>query len=165
MSRKRPSGTVPWSVEANHAYQRAEECWRQGRHRAAFRFFLVAANAGVVPAFGTVAQSYDWGDGVKADENAALYWYRRAYRHGDYSAANNIGCIWRDRNKLGRALMWFHRAVKLGDADANINIAKVWIGNKKNPQRATHYLKKVLKSRHATLGSKEEPEACLRNCQ
>jgi TPR repeat protein len=44
----------------------------------------------MIPAFEIVAQVYDRGYGVRADSGAALYWYRRAYRHGSDSAANNI---------------------------------------------------------------------------
>ena len=150
------------AIKANDLYRRAEEEWRRGRLRPAFRLFLAAAKAGMAPAFSTVGQFYDRGDGIKANENAALYWYRRAYRNGDYSAANNIGCIWRDRNKLGRALLWFHRAVRLGDADANLNIAKVYLRNKRDLGKATHYLNKTSKSRLATEGSREEARHLLR---
>jgi TPR repeat protein len=44
--------------------------WRPGRLKRAFHFFLGAAQAGSVSAFGTVGQYYDQGDGVKANENA-----------------------------------------------------------------------------------------------
>lgn len=151
--------------KVNHLYQRAEEEWRRGRLRPAFRLFLAVAKAGFAPAFGTVAQFYDGGDGVKANENAALYWYRRAYRHGDYSAANNIGCIWRDRNNPTRALLWFHRAVKLGDGDARLNIAKIYLRNKLDLGKAVKYLRKTRDSLHATEGSREEARLLLRQLE
>ena len=103
-----------------------------------------------------MGQFYDYGDGVKANADAALHWYRRAYRNGDYSAANNIGCIWRDRGKLGRALLWFGRAVMLGDADANLNIAKIYLRRKHDLQKAAFYLTKTDNSKEATEGSIEE---------
>ena len=103
---------------ADILYERANEAWNRGSMRAAFRLFLAAAKAGNPSAFGTLAQFCDFGKGVKFNESAALYWYRRAYRHGDPAAANNIGCILRDQNKLDAALQWFHRAVKRGDVDA-----------------------------------------------
>ncbi len=129
--------------------------------RSAFRLFLAAAKAGMVPAFRTVGQFYDRGDGVKANQEAALYWYRRAYRHGSDSAANNIGCIWRDRGNLGRAILWLKRAAKLGDGDANLNIAKIYLHRKRDLRKATDYLNRTRKSRHATEGSKEEARLLL----
>jgi TPR repeat protein len=44
--------------------------------RSAFRLFLAAAKAEIVPAFRTVGQFYDRGDGVKANQETALYRYR-----------------------------------------------------------------------------------------
>lgn len=143
-------------------YQRAEAEWSRNRLRSAFRLFLFVAEHGVVPAFGTVAQFYDFGTGVKVDQEAALYWYRRAARHGDCSAANNIGCIWRDRGKLSRALAWLERAVKLGDPDANLNIALVYLRQKRDPAKAAIYLTKISRSVRATEGSREEARLLLK---
>lgn len=148
--------------KANRLYQSGEEEWRRGRLRPAFRFFLASAKAGMVTAYCTVAQFYDQGEGVKANEIAALRWYQRAYRAGNYSAANNIGCIWRDRNELKRALLWFHRAVSLGDADANLNIAKIYLHHKGQLAKATRYLNATCKSAYATEGSKKEARLLLR---
>ncbi len=103
-------------VEAKHLYQQADELWSQGKLRTAFRLFLAAAKAGMVAAFNIVASFYDQGNGVRANEKAALYWYRRAYQgERNQVAANNIGCIWRDEGKLDRAVWWLKRAVELGD--------------------------------------------------
>jgi len=149
-------------VEANRLYQQADKHWSRGRMRSAFHLFLAAAKAGMVPAFRTVGQFYDRGDGVKASQEAALYWYRRAYRHGSDSAANNIGCILRDRGELSRALWWLKRAVRLGDDDANLNIAKIYLRRERNLKNAIHYLNKTCKSGRATQGSKEEARILLR---
>lgn len=123
---------------------------------------MAAARAGVKPAFGIVAQFYDHGDGVRTNENAALHWYRRAYRNGDRSAANNIGCILRDRKRLNEALLWFRRAIKLGDADANLNIAKLYLRHKGNQALAIHFLKETNRSPNVTVGSKEEARHLLK---
>ena len=150
------------TIRANSLYQRADEHWRQGRVRSAFRLFLAAAEAGSDAASEIVGQFYDCGDGVKVDQDAALHWYRKAYRRGSDSAANNIGCIWRDRREFQRALLWFRRAVKLGDGDANLNIAKVYIRGSSGSKRAVYYLRETLKSRNVTQGSKEEARRLLK---
>lgn len=150
-------------VEANRAnelYRRGDEAWSKGHLRLAFRLFLAAARAGMVAAFSTVGQFYQRGDGVRVNKDAALYWYRRAAMHGYDSAANNIGCIWRDRGKLARALRWFRRAVELGDADANLEIAKVFL-RKCDSAKARPYLQKTRRSPWATVQSKEEARLLL----
>ena len=116
----------------------------------------------MAPAYKTVGQFYDLGDGVKPDPNAALYWYGRAYRHGDFSAANNIGCIWRERGNVGRALTWFRRAVKLGDPEANLNIAKIYVDQRRNPKKALGYLHRVRRAKGVTEGSREETKRLLK---
>lgn len=149
------------TTKTDQLYERADKEWSRGRMRSAFRLFLASAKAGNASAFGTVAQFYDYGCGVKFNENAALYWYRRAYRHGDSTAANNIGCILRDQNKLKPALQWFHQAVTLEDGDANMNIAKIYLHRKRDEKRATRYLITVCKAKNATALSKEQAKQML----
>ncbi len=147
-------------AEANRAnllYARAEEAWSANDLRSAFRLFLASASAGVVPAFRIVGQFYALGEGVTKNDSAALYWYRRAARNGDRSAANNVGCIWQDRGDLARALRWFERAARKGDADANLEIARVYL-RKKDPARARLYLARVRRSAWATEQSKKEAQ-------
>ena len=154
---------TPWAqqVKAAALYQRADQYWSRSRLKPAFRFFLAAAKEGETSAFGPLAQFYDLGKGVKADEEAALYWYRRAYFYGSSVAANNIGCIWRDRGKLARALMWFRRAVRLGDAESNLNIAKIYL-RKRDPAMAIRHLERTRKAPNVTQGSKEEARDLLK---
>ena len=147
--------------KANLLYQCGDEAWRKGNLRSAFRHFLIAARAGMVPAFRVVGQFYDRGEGTARNEGAALFWYRRAVQNGDYSAANNVGCIWRDRGKLARALRWFERAVQLGDADASLNIARVYL-RRGDSVKARPYLQKISRSPWATEQSKEEADLLLK---
>lgn len=154
---------VKHTTKTDQVYERADKEWSRGRMRSAFRLFLASAKAGNASAFGTVAQFYDYGCGVKFNENAALYWYRRAYRHGDSTAANNIGCILRDQNKLSLALQWFHRAVKLGDGAANLNIARIYLHRKRDRKTAVHYLKATCKAKNAVELSKEEARLMMKD--
>lgn len=144
-------------------YRRAEKQWSKGRLRDAFRLFRAAAELGASASYGLLAQFYDHGFGVQRNEDAALYWYRRAYRRGDNATApNNIGCIWRDRGKRARALMWLHRAVEHGDADANLNIAKIYLLDSRTAAKAIPYLKRVCRSQNVTEGSQEEASYLLK---
>ncbi len=112
----------------------------------------------MVPAFRVVGQFYQYGDGVRADKRAALFWYRRAARSGEDSAANNIGCILRDRGKFSQAMHWFQRAVKFGDADANLEICI----RKGDLRKARLYLQKTRQSPWATAQSKGQATLLLK---
>jgi uncharacterized protein len=147
--------------KANELYRRGDQAWSKGRLRPAFRLFLAAARAGMEAAFSTIGNFYHNGIGVKADPDAALDWYRLAYRRGDRSVANNIGCILRDRKKLGQAIVWFRRAVQKNDGDANLNIAKIYL-HKGDLVRTRSYLDKARRSPWATEQSKEEAKSLLR---
>ena len=127
-----------------------------------FASFWPLPKAGMPSAFGLLGQFYDQGEGVKADADAALHWYRRAYRSGDYSVANNIGCILRDKKRPVQAVKWFHRAVQRGDADANLNIARLYLQSKRDPKMAALYLRRARDSKTATRGSKEEARLLLK---
>ncbi len=144
-------------------YQRAEEEWRRGDPRRAFGNCLQAAKRGFSSAFRVLGQFYDQGFGVKVNENAALYWYRRAWRsERDSSAANNIGCMLRDRGRTDLALMWLRRAAQKGDGDANLQIAKIFMHRKRGLWKAMYYLKETCDAKFVTKGSKEEARALLR---
>jgi len=154
--------------KASALYQRAEECWTEGKLSDAFELFLAAAKAGYVPAYRILADFYDQGTGVKANQRAALYWYMRAYRQhdswyrrGDSSSANNIGCIWRAKGRPRTAIMWFKRAVKLGDGDANLNIALIYLRSNRDRQKAVLYLQRTINAKYVTDGSIEEAEKLL----
>lgn len=149
------------AIRATELCRRGNEAWSKGRLRSAFRFFLAAARAGKETAFGTVGNFYHNGIGVNTDPNAALSWYRLAYRVGDRSVTNNIGCILRDRKKFEQAIEWFQRAVQQNDGDANLNIAKVYL-YKGDLVRGRSYLNKTRRSPWATGQSKEEARSLLK---
>jgi TPR repeat protein len=154
--------------KANALYQRAEECWTEGKLSDAFKLFLAAAKAGFVPAYSILASFYDQGTGVKTNRRKALSWYMRAYRQhdswyrrGDTTFANNIGCIWRDKRKPRTAIMWFKRAVRLGDGDANLNIALIYLHSNRERQKAVRYLQRTIDAKYVTDGSIEEARKLL----
>ena len=149
------------AIQANELYRRGDQAWSKGHLRAAFRLFLAAARAGMEAAFSRVGNFYHNGIGVKANPDAAIDWYRLAYRSGSRSVANNIGCILRDRKKFGQAIEWFRRAIQQKDGDANLNIAKIYL-HKGDLLKARSYLDKTRRSRWATEQSKEEAGSLLR---
>jgi TPR repeat protein len=141
---------------------RADKMRDRGELKPAFRLFLAAASAGHKGSQVNVGYCYDTGCGTRRNRSAALYWYNRAYRRGDASAAHNIGTIWRQEQKTLRALKWFQRAVKLGDDDSNLEIAKHYLVNGNDSRSAVSYLKKVCRSNRVTEASVKEAKLLLK---
>ena len=141
ISRKTTNSTIS-KVDAliRRAYRHCEA----GELRSAFRLILSSAKLGDAAAQHGVGYYYDVGIGVKPSRSSALRWYRRAYRKGYASAANNIGMIFRDEGETKRALTWFQRAARLGDTDANLEIAKMLLQYPKQVADAVPYLKRVV---------------------
>jgi TPR repeat protein len=164
MSKARSAQKQRGSSVNGDLYSRANEAWRRGRLRSAFHLFLEAGENGNDLAYDTLGSFYDRGVGTKRDKNAALYWYKRAYRRGSFIAPNNIGVIYRDRKDLKRALAWFRRAVEHKDANANLNIAKIYLKDKRDIERAIRHLEEVCKARAdaATESAKEEARLLLK---
>lgn len=152
-------------AKAGALFFRADRVWDEGHLRSAFRLFLSAAKAGDVSSQLNVGYFYYRGVGLRRDRKRALYWYKRAYRRGNASAAKNIGIVWRDSQQPRRALSWFHRATKLGDDDANLEIGKHYLQIEHDPVTATSYLELVLKSDRVSESSQEEASRLLGKCK
>lgn len=145
-------------------FLRADEKWTRGELRTALKLFLEAARRGDKGAQLNAGYFYDRGLGVKRNRDEALYWYKRAYRRGDASAASNIGTIWRDEDDPRRALSWFERAVRLGDESGNLEIAKIYL-RRGDPNRAAHFIEKVRQSDHVTESEMEQAKRLLKRVQ
>jgi TPR repeat protein len=141
---------------------RAGQMEESGKLGAAFRLFLAGAKAGETGCQLNVGNYYDDGTGVRRNRKAALYWYKRAYLHGDASAASNIGVMWRNEKKSKRALEWFKKSVRLGNDEANLEIAKYYLQNENNPAQAIRHLKRVCKSNCVTEAGAEEAAELLK---
>jgi uncharacterized protein len=143
-------------------FSRADKNREKSKLQPAFRRFLAAAKAGDRAAQTNIGYFYDMGIGTRCNKMSALYWYSRAYRRGDASAANNIGTIWRDKHKPQRALAWFRRAVRLGNDSSNLNIAKHFLQNESNLRIAIGYLTKVSQSNRVSEAEEEEAKRLLK---
>jgi TPR repeat protein len=150
--------------EADAMFARANEQWDRGALLSAFRLFLFAANRGDPSAQHNLGYFYDVGVGVKPNRAAAIYWYKRAFRHGCRAAASNIGTIFRDENNTQQALSWFRRAIRLGDADANLEVAKLYLREEANVAKAIVHLKRTTRARRSdvTEGAKQEAQRLLK---
>lgn len=133
---------------------RAHRQWECGKLRSAFRLFLAAAKRGELTAQVDLGYFYDTGIGMKPNRAAAMYWYARAYRKGEASAANNMGTVYRDEGKLTRAILWLQRAIEMGQIDSNLTIAEILIEKRGRFKDALPYLRRVVKAKRGQEVSK-----------
>lgn len=127
---------------AVETWVRADQEWGRGRLRRAFQLMLAAAKMREAGAQVNVGYMYDNGIGTRRNRQAALYWYKRAYRRGEGTAAHNIGTVWRDYGSFPRALYWFERALKLNggdDGEASFEIAKLYLGEGQDSRKAASF--------------------------
>jgi TPR repeat protein len=152
-------------ARAESLWLRAEKREEEGKMRAAFRLMLAAAKLGSSSAQINVGNYYDDGRGVRRNHSTALYWFKRAYRRKDSTAAHNIGCVWRREGKSLRSLYWFLRAVKLGDEESNLDIGEHFLYNEKNPRKAIVYFKRVRPIGWVSKAGVEEAAKLLREAK
>ncbi|HTQ86873.1 MAG TPA: hypothetical protein VMI93_11720 [Candidatus Solibacter sp.] len=152
-------------ARAENLWLRAEKREEEGKMRAAFRLMLAAAKLGNCSAQTNVGNYYDDGRGVRRNRSAAFYWFKRAYRRRDSTAAHNIGCVWRREGKSLRSLYWFSRAVKLGDEESNLDIGKHFLYNEKNPRKAIVHFKRVRPTGWVSEAGAEEAAKLLKEAK
>jgi len=143
---------------------RADKLEDSGNLKAAFRLFLAAAKAGDTGCQINVGNYYCDGKAIRRNLSKGLYWYKRAYRRGEATAASNIGMTWRNEGKQKKAVSWFRRAVKMGDDEANLEIAKHYLGSG-SLRKAISYLEKVCRSNGVTEAGSKEAAQLLRQAK
>ena len=143
-------------------FRRASACWDRGDLKRAFAIFQSLAKRGDVGAQLNVGYFFDQGIGVSSNPVKALYWYRRGYRKGDPSCANNIATIYRDRGDLKRAVAWFLKAIRLGDDSGALELAKIYLDQNQYRNRVVGYLTRVSRSENVTESAKNEAARLLK---
>ncbi len=133
---------------AQEIYLRGQKQQDEGNLKSGFRLLLAAAKLGDSGAQHNLGYTYDVGIGVRPNREAAMLWYKKAYRteRGDGSSANNIGTIFRDERNFQEAVRWFQRAVRYGNIDANLELAKIYLQNPSQQANAITRLKDILKA-------------------
>lgn len=150
-------------------YQSAEELWRvgsdlweSGKDVLAFRVMLKAARDGSVSAQVTVGYFFDCGIGTTKNQDKALYWYRKAARKDDPSAANNIATVYEERCHHRRAEFWYLRAISLGNEGAHLGLARLYSKKPSTNSRVRRHLLAVRNSNNVDDETKETAIRLLR---
>lgn len=145
----------------NDRFERASAFWDRGELSQALRLFLEAARDGDQSCQLNVGYFFDEGLGVRRSSEKALYWYRRAYRSGSASAANNIGLILRKEKRSKAALQWFLRALRRGDRDSALHVAEFYLTKRGGLSHAVRYLRLAMSAR-STEATRERATKLLR---
>jgi hypothetical protein len=133
-----------------------------GRHGEAFVLFRRAAHAGDVSSQLNLGYHYDVGFGTPRSRRWAMFWYRRAVRGGNSSAASNIGCLYRDEARPRLAERWFRTALAMGDEEANLELAKLYLGPLKDRMKARVALVRLGRAKVVTESGRQEAAALLK---
>jgi len=125
----------------------------------AVRLFRLAIANGDESACGPLGYAYDVGNGTKRNKSLALFWYRRAVRHGDSGSATNIATIYRDQGDLRAMVRWWLRAAAMDDGDAMVDAGYCYqygIGVRRNLASARRLYRRAFAARSITMWAREE---------
>ncbi len=95
--------------------------------KKAFKWFLLSANQGNDSAQLALGNALSTGTGTKRDFSKAIYWTKKAIKHGSSSGAYNLGTIYRDLQKPKLAFKWYTRSVEMGDYDSFLRIGLCYL--------------------------------------
>ena len=80
----------------------------------------------------------------------AVRMYRRAFRRGDMTAADNLAATYMDVGRYREAVAWWRRAEAAGSSTASIEVARAelyGVGTRRNPRAAFERLEKLATER------------------
>lgn len=116
-----------------------------------FEETLAKAKAGDVEAMVNTGTNYEFGLNVRADEDEALKWFKKAAARGSTMGMNAAGEIYAKRKDWEESFQWYSKAADLNDALA---IFRLGIMHKqgwhvaKNQEKAVELIEKAAKMGH-----------------
>ena len=88
----------------------------------AMRWYEASAVQGNRDAQSALSNILSSGGEIEPDFPLAIYWAKKAVAQGDWSAAFNLGTIYRDLAKPTVAFRWYQRAGEMGGTDAFLQV-------------------------------------------
>ena len=121
----------------------ADRAFERGDRKTALKYYLKAAEMGIVVAMVNCGCIYFEGEGVEEDIDEALNWFHKAAEYGDATAANNIGYIYSSLDDYKEAVIWYEKAANLGDVVSMLNLSNLYRYKFYNKKKADYWLKKA----------------------
>jgi TPR repeat protein len=158
------SGNRKTTPNLEKLWLEAERYEEAGDFRRAFKCLLAAAQLGHSSCQTNLGNYYAAGKGVRRSLEKAAYWYKRAYRNGEPSAASNLAIDRRNEGNIRSAVTWFKKAIALKDGDACIPLAKIYRARKGGHKVAVALLRRALRMSRNDLSEsgREEAESLLK---
>lgn len=152
------------NTEWNNAFFiKASRFWEKGFDEQAFRWFLHGAKAGNTACMLNLGVMYGDRRPINKYKKQELFWYKKAWKKGELSAASNIAIAYIELKQLKKAEKWFTIAIRSGDRDANLELAKMYIKFSIKLRDIPRLLEETISSNHVTQGSVEEAQCLLSN--
>lgn len=142
-------------------FAKADQLFKDGDYRAAFKLFLSLAKMGDASAMTRVALMCGEGQGAEYSFEESLKWDMKAAEAGNPIALLNLGITYRRHGDAKRAREWFEKALQGGDGEAALELAKMYMISDLETPRVKNYLQVALASKNMCEASREEAERLL----
>ena len=106
-------------------YKKGEKYFRKGKHKKAFKYYLLAANEGNNAAVFDVATMYWKGWGVEKDYRKAIEYFKKLSDTGSAHATFVIGEILASID-LSEAITYYEKAIQLGNKVAKERLDEIF---------------------------------------
>ena len=135
---------------AGYRSQLADDAMRRGDYASAMRLYQSMARRGNVEAQFRVGTMYSIGQGVRKNEDEAVFWFRRAARNGDELAQDRLAYYYLDG--VGRpetdadAERWLRAEAETGTADTRYRLGLMYFRGTIVPQshaEALHWFRRA----------------------
>jgi TPR repeat protein len=152
------------TLHAKHLFLEAEQYDEAGKFRKAFTRLLAGAKLGDAGSQLNLGNFYASGKGVRKNLEKAAYWYKKAYRNGESSAAHNLAIDLKKKGSLRAAVIWFKKAIAMNDGESCVALAKIYSARRGCRKAAKELLGRALKMTRYEISedSKDEAESLLR---
>ena len=106
-------------------YKKGEKCFRKGKHKKAFKYYLAAANEGNNAAVFDVGTMYWKGWGVEQDYRKAIECFEKLSDTGSARATFVIGEILASID-VSEAIAYYEKAIQLGNKVAKERLDEIF---------------------------------------
>lgn len=135
---------IRYLKDAEGNYRLAQNASAKGDKATALKYYLKAAEGGIVPAMTACGNLYlDSEFEIERDIESALKWFKRAAESNDITAINNVGYIHEVQENYDEALIWYEKAANLGNVTAMMNLAGIYRKHFKKRKLAQQWIDKA----------------------
>ncbi|MDE2422221.1 MAG: sel1 repeat family protein [Gammaproteobacteria bacterium] len=143
---------------------KADEAYEAENFEEAFKIFKMMAESGDHNAFSNLGIMYECGQGTEVNYQRALFWYKKAWRFNEDSAAcSNLADFYRKQENVRAARYWWKKGIARDSGDDALECAKSYLVklNKRNLEISKRLLLIATSSKCISEDDREEAQALL----